>query len=195
MAEMLSPLGAAWRPGAHGNLAAGTGVVLSETQHASIVQAGAWPETEAALLAAIATVTGLQLDARPGAGTYSETAAAFGFAPGKFLLVDESEGLAGRLVAAIGSDIGTVTDLSHGRTALRVVGPRAEWVLAKFFAVDFSIGAFPISNGLATVHHDVFAQIQRTGPDRFDLYVFRSFARAFWKSPCHASEEVGYEVV
>jgi sarcosine oxidase gamma subunit len=24
--------------------------------------------------------------------------------------------------------------------------------------------------------------------------VFRSFARAFWKSLCHASEEVGYEV-
>jgi sarcosine oxidase subunit gamma len=195
MVEMLSPLGAAWRPGAHGNLASGTGVVLSETQPGSVVQAGAWPGREAALLAAINAVTGLRVEARPGAGALSDTAAAFGFAPGRFLLVDEAEGLAGRLGSAIGSDIGTVTDLSHGRTAIRVVGPKAEWVLGKFFAIDFSLGAFPVSNGLATVHHDIFTQIQRTGPHRFDLYVFRSFARAFWKSLCHASEEVGYEVV
>jgi heterotetrameric sarcosine oxidase gamma subunit len=36
--------------------------------------------------------------------------------------------------------------------------------------------------------------VQRTGADQFDLYVFRSFARAFWKTLCHAAEEVGYEV-
>jgi methylglutamate dehydrogenase subunit D len=44
------------------------------------------------------------------------------------------------------------------------------------------------------VHHNIFAQIQRTGPDQFDVYVFRSFARSFWNSLCHASEEVGYEI-
>jgi sarcosine oxidase subunit gamma len=44
------------------------------------------------------------------------------------------------------------------------------------------------------VHHDIFAQIQRTGASQFDLYVFRSFARAFWNALSHASEEVGYEV-
>ena len=42
---------------------------------------------------------------------------------------------------------------------------------------------------------DIFTQIQRTGPTAFDLYVFRSFARSFWKMLCHASEEVGYEVM
>ncbi len=194
MVEMLSPLGAAWRPGTAGNLAAGPGVVLSETQPGSIVQVAAWPQTAAAVIAAIAGVTRLQIAARPGAGALSGTAAAFGFAPGRFLVVDDAEGLAERLVAAIGIDVGTVTDLSHGRVALRVAGPRAEWVLGKFFAVDFSPGAFAVSNGISTVHHDVFAQIQRTGTDRFDLYVFRSFARAFWRSLCHASEEVGYEV-
>jgi heterotetrameric sarcosine oxidase gamma subunit len=195
MVEMLSPLGPAWRPGSHGNLVGGTSVVLSETQPGSIVQAAAWPGHEDALLAAIAAVSGLRIEHRQGAGVFTETAAAFGFAPGKVLVVDEAEGLADRLAAAIGSETGTVTDLSHGRTGLRIAGPKAEWVLGKFFAVDFSIDAFPVSKGLATVHHDFFTQIQRTGPDRFDLYVFRSFARAFWTALCHASEEVGYEVM
>ena len=74
--------------------------------------------------------------------------------------------------------IGTVTDLSHGRTAIRISGPKAEWVLAKFFAIDFALPAFPEGAGRSTAHHDIFAQIQRTGAEQFDLYVFRSFARS-----------------
>ena len=67
-------------------------------------------------------------------------------------------------------------------------------MLAQFFAIDFSLPAFPEGAGRSTAHHDIFAQIQRTGAEQFDLYVFRSFARSFWTALCHASEEVGYEV-
>jgi len=118
----------------------------------------------------------------------------FGFAPGKFTVVDEAEGLAVAVTRDVTPAIGTVTDLSHGRTAIRIAGPKAEWVLAKFFAIDFALPAFPVGAGRSTTHHDVFAQIQRTRADQFDIYVFRSFARSFWKALCHASEEVGYEV-
>jgi sarcosine oxidase subunit gamma len=118
----------------------------------------------------------------------------FGFAPGKFTVVDEAEGLAQAFAGSITPAIGTLTDLSHGRTAIRIAGPKAEWVMAKFFAIDFALPAFPLGAGRSTNHHDIFAQIQRSGPDQFDIYVFRSFARSFWKALCHASEEVGYEV-
>ena len=64
---------------------------------------------------------------------------------------------------------------------LRIEGERAEWVLAKLFAIDFSLPAFPLHAGRSVNHHDVFAQIQRTGEKQFDIYVFRSFARSFWK--------------
>ncbi|TIW88952.1 MAG: sarcosine oxidase subunit gamma family protein, partial [Mesorhizobium sp.] len=118
----------------------------------------------------------------------------FGFAPGKFTVADEAQGLATAFAKVVTPAIGTITDLSHGRTAIRIAGPKAEWVLAKFFAIDFALPAFPIGAGRSTTHHDIFAQIQRTGTDQFDIYVFRSFARSFWKALCHASEEVGYEV-
>jgi methylglutamate dehydrogenase subunit D len=194
MVEQLSPLGAAWRPGSHGNFVEGTGVVLSETQPGSIAQVAAWAGEEKALMAAISTAAGLALPDGAGGGIFTEEKAAFGFAPGKFLVVDQAEGLFATLAAAITGATGTVTDLSHGRTAIRVAGPKAEWVLAKFFAIDFSLAAFPVGAGRSTVHHDIFAQIQRTGANQFDFYVFRSFARAFWNALCHASEEVGYEV-
>jgi methylglutamate dehydrogenase subunit D len=192
--DLVSPLQPIWRPGAHGNPANGVGVVLSETQPLSIVQVSAWPGEESAIIAAIKHVTGTPLPDGAGGGSSNGGKAAFGIAPGRFLAVDEEAGLADALVKEIPISIGTVVDLSHGRTAIRVAGPKAEWVLAKFFAVDFSLTALPIGSGVSTRHHDIFAQIQRTGPDRFDLYVFRSFARSFWTALCHGSEEVGYEV-
>jgi heterotetrameric sarcosine oxidase gamma subunit len=194
MVEMLSPLQPVWRPGSHGNFAKGVGVVLSETQPGSIVQAAAWPGSERAVIAAIKTATGLSLPDGAGGGVAMEAKAAFGFAPGRFLIVADDEGLADTLVQAIPISDGTVTDLSHGRTAIRIAGAKAEWVLQKFFAVDFSLPALPVGSGISTNHHDIFAQVQRTGPDRFDLYVFRSFARSFWKMLCHGCDEVGYEV-
>lgn len=194
MVEPLSPLGDIWRPGAYGNTANGTGVILSETRPGSIVEAAAWPGREGTLIAAIRQATGLALPGSPGGGVVSDGKAGFGIGPGKFLLTDDAEGLADTLSVAIPIDIGTATDLSHGRTAIRVEGPKVEWVLAKFFALDFSPAAFPLHAGRATAHHDILAQIQRTGEHRFDLYVFRSFARSFWKTLCHGAEDVGYEV-
>jgi sarcosine oxidase subunit gamma len=194
MVDQLSPLAPVLRPGRHALADHSVGVTLAETQPGSIVQLAAWRGEEGALIAAIKEVTGLALPDGAGGGVATETKAAFGFAPGKFLVVDQEEGLAAAFVEAVGSGTGTVTDLSHGRTAIRIAGPKGEWVLAKFFAVDFSLPAFPLGSGASTVHHDIFAQIQRTGADQFDVYVFRSFARSFWNSLRHASEEVGYEV-
>lgn len=195
MVEQLSPLQPVFRPGHHGDFAEGVGVTLSELQPGSIVQLAAWRGEERTLLAAIKKVTGFSLPDGAGGGIATETTATFGFAPGKFLAVDQEEGLAEKLATAISIDIGTVTDLSHGRTAIRIASPKAEWVLQKLFAVDFSLAAFSVGCGLSTVHHDIFAQIQRSGPDQFDVYVFRSFARSFWTTLGHAADEVGYEVV
>ena len=194
MVEQQSPLEPVWKPGAHGKVLGGAGVVLEETQPGSIVQAAAFAGEERTLMAAIREVTGLALPDGAGGGIVSDGKSAFGIAPGRFLVVDQRDGAAAALKAAVPASVGTVTDLSHGRTAIRISGPKSEWVLAKFFAIDFSLPAFPEGAGRATAHHDIFAQLQRTGPEQFDLYVFRSFARSFWTALCHASEEVGYEV-
>ena len=192
--ERQSPLEPAYHPGSHGNFEHGVDVILSETRPGSILQLAAWPGEEKPLIDAIRKVTGLALPDDAGGGVASGTKSAFGFAPGKFTVVDGAEGLAAAFAGAVTPAIGTLTDLSHGRTAIRIAGPKAEWVLAKFFAIDFALPAFPLGAGRSTNHHDIFAQLQRTGADQFDIYVFRSFARSFWKALCHASEEVGYEV-
>ena len=194
MAEMLSPLGPEWRPGVHARAGQAPCVALSEPRPGSIVQVAAFPGAQTAAIAAIRAATGLAVPQGAGSGVSGEEGSAFGIGPGRFLVVDAFEGLARKLAAALPAGDGTVTDLSHGRVALRVEGPRSEWVLQKLFAIDLSARAFPVGAGRSMQHHDILAQIQRTGPDRFDLYVFRSLARSFWQTLCHAAEEVGYEV-
>ncbi|WP_315923584.1 sarcosine oxidase subunit gamma [Mesorhizobium sp. SP-1A] len=194
MVERQSPLEPVYRPGSFGHFEGGVGVRLSEPRPGSIVQLAAWPGEEKRVITAIRTATGLSLPDGAGGGASNGRKSAFGFAPDRFMVTDEDEGLADVLAKAVPASAGTITDLSHGRTAIRIEGPKAEWVLGKLFAIDFSLAAFPMGAGRSTTHHDVFAQIQRAGSDRFDLYVFRSFARSFWKTLCHAAEEVGYEV-
>lgn len=194
MVEQASPLGDAYRPGSHGNFADGVGVVISETRPGSIVEVAAWPAQRSAMREAIRAVISLDLADTPGAGAMNDGRTGFGIGPGRFLLADRAEGLAQMLANAVGIETGTVTDLSHGRTAIRVEGEWAEWVLAKLFAIDFSLAGFPVGEGRATAHHDIFAAIQRTDAQRFDIYVFRSFARSFSAVLCHSAEEVGYEV-
>ncbi len=194
MVEQLSPLEPDYKRGRYGNSAGQTGVTLMETQPGSIVQVAVWPGGEHAAIDAISKATGLTLANTPGAGACGDGFAAFGLAPGKWLVVSEDEGLEAVLAKAIPSLIGAVTDLSHGRTAIRISGAKAEWVLAKLFAVDFAPRAFAVGQGIATKHHEIFAQIQRSGPQQFDIYVFRSFARSFWHTLLTASAEAGYQV-
>ena len=103
MVDHLSPLQPVFRPGSHGNFVDGTGVVLSETQPGSIVQVAAWPGQTRTLIAAIRQATGLALPDGAGGGVALSEKAAFGIAPGKFLVVDQAEGLAKELATVVTS--------------------------------------------------------------------------------------------
>ncbi len=194
MVEPESPLAPVYRPGSYGNISKGVGVVLREMRPGSIVEVASWPGKNAAILKSIKSATGLGIGNASGAGAVSGTDGAFNIAPGRFLVVTQAEGLSHKLARSIGDTSGTQTDLSHGRIAIRISGARAEWLLAKFFAIDFSPVRFPTGSGRSSVHHDIFAAIQRTDADQFDVFVFRSFARSFFSALCHAAEEDGYEI-
>ena len=87
---------------------------------------------------------------------------------------------------------GSLMELSHGRTCLRISGPKAEWVLSKLYAIDFSVAAFPAGTGLSTSHHSIFTQIYRHDGETFDLFVFPG-ERHGYQSPQakrHAAERV-----
>lgn len=171
----------------------GPGVRLSERFGLSMAEVAAWKGCESKCRAAIKSASGLSLKVAPGSGVTKQEASAFNIAPARWLVASTDTGLVARLADAVG-DEGIVVDLTHGRTVIRIDGPKSRWVLAKLFAIDFSDEVFAKGAGVATAHHDILAQIQRIEADTFDIYVFRSFARSFWHLACRSSEEVGYRV-
>jgi heterotetrameric sarcosine oxidase gamma subunit len=194
MADIQSALGKVFRPGEHGNAAAGIGVTIRERKSLSVIQVTAWSDTIPTVLTSIGSATGLILQNKPGLGRVAGEKSVFGFAPGRYFVVSATPDLENRLRSAISPDLGTIIALTHGRTVIRISGSRVEWVLSKLFALDFSEHAFPVAYGRATLHHDIHVNIQRIDDETFDLYVFRTFARSFWLTLGHAAEEVGYRV-
>lgn len=182
MSDRASPLAAEFKPGSYGDLSGDPGVVLGESQFDFVAELAAFDD-------AIAKTPRALSDALKKVGD--------GFS---FQLSNNRWLIAGS--AALRDAIGRKADASrlslidqtHGRIALTLRGMRAEWVLAKLFAIDFRETAFPAGTGLATLHHDVSAWIYRDADDSFVLFVSRSFARSFWQTLCRAAKEVGYEV-
>lgn len=186
-----SPLAGHYEQGEFGNLDRGAQVTLSERFALAIVDVCAWPGAETKTANAIKRASGAAITKTRD--SVAGTAQAFQHAPGRWTVIATDPSLPEALTRAVG-DNATVVDLSHGRTVLRVDGDQSRWVLSKLFALDFKSETFPLEKGLATKHHEVFAQIQRVGEDAFDVIVFRSYARSFWHALTRASEEVGYSV-
>ncbi len=181
MSDSASPLGADFKPGQFGNVAHGIGVRLSEPQYGYLGELAAF-EGSGATIAKLA-----------GAAAGQPGAISFPIASNRWFLAGQ-EGMDDPISAKLKPANGALIDLSHGRTCLRISGPKAEWVLSKLYAIDFAEAVFAAGSGLSTTHHSIFTQIYRHDGETFDLFVFRSLARSFWHTLQRAAEETGFEV-
>jgi methylglutamate dehydrogenase subunit D len=181
MSDRASALGEACKPGKFSNFADGAGVTLGETFFGFTAEIAAFPGSEDEVAKLIR-----EAEAR------IEGSLSFQIAQNRWLAAGSTKFRAA-LENSIDENQGSFIDLTHGRSAILVGGPKAEWVLSKLFAVDFRSDAFPQNTGLAIMHHDTFAQIYRARAETFEIFAFRSFARSFWNTLCQAAEEVGFE--
>ncbi len=95
-------------------------------------------------------------------------------------------------------DEGAMLDLSHGRTMIRIEGPAAADLLARFVSIDLRDATFPDGAHAATgAHHSQWSLIRRDGDGRrgYDLLVGRSFARDIWEMLVIHARQFGAEVV
>lgn len=82
--------------------------------------------------------------------------------------------------AALGPRL-ALSDQSHGRVRLAVSGPHSCDLLAKGSAVDFSARNFPLGSSAATLFNHIGMHVTRTGDNRFEMMVLRSFAQSLWE--------------
>ena len=164
-------------------------VRLSEVRPGSILQVAAWPDTLGAVEAVITDLLGVQA---PVVGTASAdpNLTIAGLAPGRFLISGMAPDLATRFEAALPSEDGAVTDMSHGRVILRLDGEAAP-LLASAVALDLHLSVFPPGRVAQTTIHHIDVVVHRLTATRFDLWVLRGFAESLLDWLLDAGLEIG----
>ena len=89
---------------------------------------------------------------------------------------------------------GFVTDVSHGRAAWRISGPRTVDMLAKGCSLDLHPRVFQTGRCAQTSLAHVSVLLHRCADDAFQLYCARSYAQHMWHWLTEAADEYGYEV-
>jgi heterotetrameric sarcosine oxidase gamma subunit len=190
----VSPLAHVLTPGRYGRaLPEGPGVTLSSVHPCEIVSVIAAKGKARALAMAMKKDFGVAL---PGMGesTSARGLTLVGVQPDGWLALQPGgTNLAGRLEDKAGRHC-MVTSQSHGRTVIRIAGPRARDVLSKGTAVDLHQAVFKPGMAAATQIGHVGVTIACTGADSFDLITLSTFAAGFWDGLCELSLEWGYEV-
>jgi sarcosine oxidase subunit gamma len=183
------------RPGHHG--AAESGVAIAEATIATAWNAQGDP-THAPFFAEAQRVFGVALPIAPNTFATSAQFTALWLGPSSWLLI---AGGASPLVDirarrdALNAVGGALFDVSAGRVAWTLSGPRATAVLAKGCPLDFHPRAFPANTcAQSLIGHVNALFIKHDDAPTFTMMVARSYARDAWHSLMTAAAQYGAEV-
>lgn len=134
-------------------------------------------------------VFGIALPAAPNTAVGNDDARALWLGPDEWLVVS-SRSLAAPEAAA---DV-TLTDVGHGRAALRLSGRKVRDMLAKGCALDLDPRVFPPNACAQTSIAKINVLLDRVGQDVFDLYCSRSYAGSMWHWLTESAAEFAYKL-
>jgi sarcosine oxidase subunit gamma len=174
------------------------GVVASERRFLSKVNLRG-DAADPAFAAAAKKALGFAPPANPNTVDGKRDRYALWLGPDEWLVVG-APGTEGRLVAGLRSAlegvVSAVTDVSEGRTVIRLTGHRARDVIAKGCPIDFHPRAFgPGRCAQSRYARALVILHQLDDAPTFDVYVERSFADYLWRMIEDASLEYGFAVV
>ena len=183
MPEARSSLHDVIRPGRFGPARPDEhGLVIAEHRGRRIVQVTAWQETRDPVYHRIRSLV-------------SVADAILDIGGARFWIVSDDPDTMSRLGNAFGIREASVLDLSHSRTCIALEGPSVRRALAKGVPLDLHPAIFREGEAAQTVVDHVGILIRRTGTDRFELFVPRSYAVSLWAWLTESAAEFGYEVI
>lgn len=159
-----------------------------------LLQAAAFAGTVGELERAVRSILGLELPKCIDTPARANGQCVFGVGPGQFWVVGPEGTWAASLREAVRPEVGSLTVLSHSRTRLFIEGRCAREVLSKGIALDLHPDVFQSDAYALTGLQDTPVLLHRTGRDRYELYVLRTFARWIWDWLTDAALPLGYEV-
>jgi sarcosine oxidase subunit gamma len=195
MFDRRSPLASQLRASGGDGLDGRRALRLSEVRGWELAQVGVFAHQEGQLAGAVAAVLGAgALPPATGQVQHTPAAALYRTAPDSYWVVTSQPGVISQLGNAVAPSCGTVTCLSHSRVRLAVEGPQARAVLAAGISVDLHPRSFAVGAFAQTGLHHSGVLLERCAPDRYELYVLRTFAVSIWEWLLDAALPVGYEI-
>lgn len=195
MFERSSPLAQHLKAGGRDGLDGRRSVRIGEIGGWELAQLSVFAGQEAAIAAAVAPLLGPEaLAARAGQVQRAGGVSLYRTAPDAYWVLAADAKVLSQLHAAVPTDAGTVTPLSHSRVRLLVDGPAARTVLAAGISVDLHPRSFPVGSFAQTGLHHTAVLLERCAQDRYELYVLRTFALSIWEWLLDAALAAGYEL-
>lgn len=190
----MSAIGPLYEVGSFGAPGA-AGVVLTERRRLAVVQLAAFPDAAAAVATRLRTHLGAPVPQRPNTSATAGALTVLWLGPNRWLCVaSASHGAVSSLAGAFTAAQAAVTDLSHGRTVIRIDGPSARDLLAKGCKLDLHRRAFTAGACAVSQIAHVGAILHAVAPESVDVYVPRSYAQHFWEWLLEAAAEFGCRV-
>jgi len=190
MADRLSALANLAAP----PTAEGAGATLAELRPAAIAQVTAWPDTAEDTGKMIGKLFG-KAPGPVGSAVEHGRVTMITLAPGRTLLVSESDEITSALSAALPASQAAITDLSYARTMLRLSGEAAAEILGKGLAIDLHPSVFAPGRAAQSVIHHMDVLVIRRDDEVFELVVFRGFglSLAEWLLDAGLEYEIGFQ--
>ncbi len=190
MVERVSALAGHLGPRRFGMVGeAGPGVRLSEAPIGSLWQVSAWPGRLAEAGRAAAEAAGAAEAPAPGRSAEGPRGRVVRTEALKWWVLSESPIEA----PALSPEDGTLLDLSHARTRIRVEGPAARDLLARMVAIDLRLRSFGEGAVAVTGAHGV-GLLLLARAEGIDVHVLRSFALAVWEDMAEIAAQFGAEI-
>lgn len=166
-------------------------VSVREVHPAAILQVQAWPNTRSTVDAVLTQLLKIEEVPQVGRAAWFHHGSIASIGAGRYLVSTTALDVVATLGTAFSSQDATVTDISHGRTILRLEGDAAADLLARCVPLDFDAAAFPADRVAQTAVHHVDVLIHRLTETSFEIWVLRSFAESIAEWLIDAGGELG----
>lgn len=104
--------------------------------------------------------------------------------PDEWLLIapgEEAAPIAAAIEAETAAIPHSLVDVGHRSVGIEVAGPAAAAVINAGCPLDLSLEAFPVGSGTRTILAKAEIVLLRTGPETFQIDVWRSFSAYLWQ--------------
>ena len=162
------------------------GVILSEIKNLILYQVAAWPETLDEVGKKLAKSCNLKEYPLANKAISNSQIAILRKEPLKWWII-------GNKINELSAEDGSIIDLSHSRTHVRISGNNSITLLNRHLPIDLRENSFPLNSVASTAFHHCSVTLWRSVKG-YELFLPRAFALSLWEILIESAAQFGYEI-